>query len=176
MLVIQVGQLAPSNIVLSDLHVICYPCLSTESAHIPTLSLHHYYPSVRLEFSQVDTSLHHPAQSPVLPHASEHVLIEARRYQVLVRLHQVRARLLVGHCAIELKAVSHRETRNGDLIDGIGQPSPVQLALLQCLRIERRCTRVLRTTTTHNRTRDLILFELEIAGARERSSVRARDW
>ena len=88
------------------------------------------------EASQFDLSLHHTSQSQLVLLIRVHMMIEGRQHQVLVRLHQVRPRLSVGHSAVQVEAVSHREAREGALVDGLGQPGPHQFSLQQCLLAE----------------------------------------
>ena len=79
---------------------------------------------------------HHSSQSPALLLIRVHVLIEGRRLKVLARLHQMRSRLSVGHGAVQDEAVSHRQARDGALVDGLGQPGSRQRSLLQRLLTE----------------------------------------
>ena len=129
---IQVGQLAPRSIVLRDLHVMVSAFLTHQlNQHISILSpCTQTILQLESESSQIDASLHHPAQSPEVVLAGVDMLVEGRRHQALVRLHQVGPRLPVSQGAIELKAGCHREAGDGALVDRLGQPGLHQLALL----------------------------------------------
>ena len=82
---------------------------------LPLSTFCHLFPFSRPKASQVDASLHHPPQSPEVVLVGLDILVEGRRHQALVGLHQVGACLIVGQGSLQERRLPQLQEAHGAL-------------------------------------------------------------